>query len=249
MLFVLFVFKSIKSLIPKDLNSDYEERLEKSLADEYIIERETGAKLTLEQAESGLWIKHDNELREMPESDIEKFPTDEERVVFRGLNYIKSSKNYIPNKISNKKVSTLEKLEILKKYDDWFYSDSYKLASDDKKQLIIINIDDNGYKEPQLLFSIQLDFDTGHYYFRPKTKTEKILDKIRNDDEIKLKDFECFDYKKSLNTISLIKTIDKIDKKQDIEFEFFNNILYLKNRKLLSVAEVKILETILKNVC
>ncbi|QYA26684.1 hypothetical protein G3I01_14655 [Gramella sp. MT6] len=52
---------------------EYEKRINESLADEYIIDPETGAKLTLEEAESGHWINHDNEYITIPEKEIENY--------------------------------------------------------------------------------------------------------------------------------------------------------------------------------
>ncbi len=45
---------------------EYERKLKESLKDEFIYDPETGAKITLAEAESGHWIAHDNENRPMP---------------------------------------------------------------------------------------------------------------------------------------------------------------------------------------
>ena len=46
------------------------------MEDEYIIDPETGAKLTLEEAESGHWIAHENEFRTIPDSELNNLPTE-----------------------------------------------------------------------------------------------------------------------------------------------------------------------------
>ena len=53
------------------------------------LDPETGAKLTLEQAESGHWINHDNEYKTTPESEIEKLYSEEAKNAERAINYLK----------------------------------------------------------------------------------------------------------------------------------------------------------------
>ena len=222
--------------------------MNKSLNEEYISEPETGAKLSLEQAQSGYWVKHNNEFATVSEADIEKMHTEKEKIIQRGINYLKSSKNYLSIKIDDSEILQLEKLITLKKYSDWYSSNSYKYI-DENKILIIINIYDDGYTEPVLFFCLNLNFDAGHYYFSPKTRVEKILDIIKSDNQIKLKEFKCNTYRKTKFNVRLINLLKKIDEKRDIEFELLDNKLYIKNCKLLTENEVKIMEKILKKIC
>jgi hypothetical protein len=57
---------------------EQEEIMKQSLDDEFIIDPETGAKLTLEQAESGHWLTHDNESKEITEDAISKLSYEDE---------------------------------------------------------------------------------------------------------------------------------------------------------------------------
>jgi hypothetical protein len=66
--------------------------MRQSLADEFIIDPETGAKLTLEQAESGHWLIRDNESREITEDAISKLPYEDEQTVERALNLLRANK-------------------------------------------------------------------------------------------------------------------------------------------------------------
>ena len=66
----------------------YEEYLEESLEDEHLYDPETGAKITLEQAESGHWINHDNEFKPIDLRGLEKFQTKEEKDSLKALNYL-----------------------------------------------------------------------------------------------------------------------------------------------------------------
>ncbi|MEM5566829.1 hypothetical protein WNY78_17035 [Psychroserpens sp. AS72] len=102
---------------------EQEEKIRRSLAEEYIIDPETGTKLTLEQAESGYWLTHGNEHREIPEEDISKLPYEEQQIVERALNHFRVNKQYLKrDHFENEDFDVLEKSIILSHYDDWTFS-------------------------------------------------------------------------------------------------------------------------------
>ena len=73
---------------------EYDQYLEKSLEDEFLYDPETGAKITLEQAESGHWISHDNEFNPIEYKGFEKLQTPESKKALDGLNYLITSTDY-----------------------------------------------------------------------------------------------------------------------------------------------------------
>ncbi len=68
---------------------EYEKNLKKSLEDEFIIDPETGIKLTLEEAETGIWKTQHKENRIIPRLEIEELAFKEEKQVEIALNYFR----------------------------------------------------------------------------------------------------------------------------------------------------------------
>jgi predicted DNA binding protein len=254
---LFFITKYVKLfLLPSETEKEYQRKLEESLKDEFIIDPETGAKLTLEQAQSGHWIAHDNEFKTVPENEIEKLLTEEEKKFEICKNYLKESNEYKKHKLTDKQLQVLEETKVLSKYDNWSYSDCFNLEYTDGLILLpAVEINDktpvyfsNNYTEPQVLFWLKFDFDMGHYYLREKLSIEKFLDLIKKDDDLKLKNYESFTIRKSNNIIKVIKILEKFENQERIEIEFMDNNLFVKNERLASLEEIKRMEKIIKNL-
>jgi hypothetical protein len=252
-----FIVKFFNLLfLPSKAEKEYEKKLQESLKDEFIIDPETGAKLTLEQAQSGHWIAHDNEFKTLADSEIEKLVTEEEKKVEICTNYLKESKEYKKHKLTDKQIHTLENTKILSKYDNWTYSQCFNTEFADGLVLlasVVINDKTPGYYsttyiEPQVLFWLNFDFDMGHYYLREKSNVEKFLDLIKKDDELQLNNYESFTIRKSHNIIKIIKILEKFENQNRIEIEFMDTNLFVKNEKLATIEEVTRLESIIKSI-
>ncbi|WP_047544843.1 hypothetical protein [Psychroserpens sp. Hel_I_66] len=244
-LFILFL--GFKSDTPKQ--KEYDRKLKESLADEYIIDPETGIKLTLEQAESGHWIAHENEFRIIPEHELEKLPTKDERLAEIALNYLRESKEYLRTELTNEQFDFLEKTKILTEYDDWEYSNPFKF----KKGIVLLpSVELNGtihYKESHLMFWVKIDNINGHYFFREKSSSEKFLDLFRDDDDIKFSDYESFTLKKSHNIILIKNLLKHFENEKKLEIEIDNENLFIKTTKLVNLDDIIRIEKIVKNVC
>lgn len=232
---------------------EYEKRLKNSLDDEFIIDPETGAKLTLEQAESGHWVSHDNEFRTIPQNELNKLPTDEEILAEKAVNYLRESKKYRKTKLTEEQLKTLEDTQILSSYDDWHYSNPYKFNNGlifiPAPELHGMTYYQNDYCESHLMFWVKIIDTNGHYFFREKSSSEKLLDLLRNDDELIIADYECFTIKKS-QSIILVKNILKYfekEKKLEIEIDYDN--LFIKTTKLVNLDDILRIERIIQNVC
>lgn len=254
---LFFVSKYIKLFfLPSEAYKEYERKLQESLKDEFIIDPETGAKLTLEQAQSGHWIAHDNEYKTTSEKEIEKLITQEEKSIEKSKNYLRESKEYRKHKFTEEEILILEKTKTLSKYDSWGYSDCYSIESPKGFAFFpIVEIEDktptyhsNNYIETQIMHWLKFDFDMGHYYLREKSNAEKFLDIIKKDDDLKLKNYESFTIRKSSNIIKIIKILEKFENQERIEIEFMDNNLFVKNERLATLEEIKRLETITKNL-
>ncbi len=228
---------------------EYDRKLKESLKDEYIIDPETGAKLTLEQAESGHWVAHDNEFRTITESELEKLPTEGEKQAETALNYLRESKEYLKTELTEEQFDFLEKTRTLNEYDDWDYSNPFEF----KKGIVLLPaVELNGtinYKESQLMFWVKVDNINGHYYFREKSSSEKLFDLLRNDDEIKFSDYECFTIKKTHNIILLKSILKNFEKEKKLEIEIHDDNLFIKTTKLVNLDDIIRIEKIINNVC
>jgi hypothetical protein len=239
-------------------DQEYERRIKESLADEYIIDPETGARLTLEEAESGHWIQHDNEYNTVSEQEIDKLHTEEQKDAERAINYLRKSKEYRKYRFTESELKILENTKILSKYDDWGYSDSYKIEFCNGYFLMpaVVLIDkvpgyfDTTYNESHIMAWIKLKVNLGHYYLREKTATEKFFDIFKNDDDdIKIKGFESFTFKRSENILKLNDILNKLREAKGVEIEFFDNNIFLKTQKFINVDELLLIEKLVKNVC
>lgn len=235
----------------QDLEDEAEaKRLEKSMEDEHIYNPVTGTKMTLEQAESGHFIQHDNEFYTIPEEDIHKYFSIPEKELAYVLNYLKGEKQYVFVALKKHDQLVLNRSKTLSKYKRW----NFKYAFSSKQHPItILPIEiTQEYLEhhqryhyvreesfPQILVVIQLNFESGHYYLREKTTTEKLSDLIRDDDELKSQRYECFTHQKSENTILLMNMLKKIDTYPGLEIEFIDNKLLLKSEKYMTLDETK----------
>jgi hypothetical protein len=232
-----------------DEQKEYNRKLKESLKDEHIYDPETGAKLTLEQAESGHWITHDNEFRTLTETELKNLPTERIRQAEIALNYLRGSREYIKTKLSEEQLNTLEKTKTLNGYDDWSYSNSFEF---DKGVVLSPSVQLNGtinYEESHLMFWVKVNNINGHYFFREKSSSEKFLDLLRNDDEIKLSDYECFTFKKSHNIILIKNILKNFENEKKLEIEINNKNLFIKTTKLVNLEDIKRVEKIIKNVC
>jgi len=193
---------------PKE--KEYNKKLKRSLQDEYIIDTETGVKLTLEEAESGNWLAHDNEFRTIPKEDLNKLPTEAEKNAEIAINYLRSSTYFRKTKLDANQLKILDKTKILSGYDDWSYSHSYKF----EKGIIFLPAPELNkgyyYCESHIMIWMKIESIEGHYIFKEKTASERFFDLIRNDDDIKLKDYESMTLRSSNKILVINNILSKI---------------------------------------
>lgn len=251
---LIVIVQVCKFFKQSDEDKEYDRKLKESLKDEFIYDPETGTKLTLEQAESGHWIPHNNLNRVKSKEEIEKFYVGREKDAEELINHLKVS-GYEYNKLTNFQIEILEHTKIFEKYDDWSYSNSFSF--DNGKNFIFFpaveynaqNNYQNNFKESQIMFWIKNEKLTGHFYLREKTNFERISDLLRNDDEIKLNDYESFTYKKSNNILNIIRALKLFEKEKELEIEIKGDNLLVKTLKFPNMEDFLRIEKIIKNVC
>ncbi|MCD2260812.1 hypothetical protein [Psychroserpens luteolus] len=222
------------------------ERMKRSLEDAYIIDPETGAKLTLEQAESGHWEGSADEFRAMPEAEIKNLVYKDQQTAQRGLNHLIGSKRFLrQDMFSDEQFDVVERTITLSHYDDWSYSNVFQF----EEGLIFLPAPETNsvgmVTESQLMMWLKIDSINGHYYFREKTKTETFFDKVRNDDELKYATYECFTFKTSRQMLQIKQIIDKLVTFNGLEIEIHNDNLFIKTLRLINKEDVLTFEKIL----
>ncbi len=251
---IYLFYKWMTYMTPEE--KEIERKFQESLDDELITDPETGAKITLEQAESGHWIAHENKNRPKSREELERLYDPRERQVEEAINYLKVSSQYthlecLPQSI----VQLLDKSQILSKYDDWSYSSPYKLTFTDGFFIVpTININsshshhyfNDDYQEIESMFVLNIKNIEGQYFFREKSRIEKVSDRLRPDDVIEVINFECFPIRESVRIIEIKRVIDKMINLEKVEFEFIDDLLLLKNLKLISKEEIIRLEQIIR---
>lgn len=251
-IFFIYYFVSVFKQSNSAEHKEYKRKLKESLSDEFIIDPETGTKITLEEAESGHWVAHDNEFRTVPESDLEKLLTEDEKQAEIALNYLRESKDYRKTELTDEQFDVFDKSKTLNNYDDWSYSNPFSFENG----IVILTAPElhgmtyyqDDYKESHLMFWKKIKNINGHYYLREKSTAEKIFDKFRNDDDLQLEDYECFTFKKSFDLIRINKILEKFKNQKGLEIEFNEDNLFVKTLKLISIEDIKRIEKILKNV-
>lgn len=248
----VFIFIYIRT---KDTKSDKEmhRKLRESLEDEFIYDPETGAKITLEQAVSGNWLPADEETRKRNEEEQGKYDTESEAKVREIVNRLKSQ-GYLSKDLTDGQINTLDATNILSKYDEWSYSHFF------------VNIDNGGgiffpdvrikgsvkgglsFTGMQLMFWIKIEDHRGHYYFREKTSAEKIMDIIRNDDLIKLDNYETFVAKKGNMIVSTIRLMEKFDNEKGLEIEINASDLFIKTLQFPNIEDLERVEKIISTI-
>ena len=252
--FYIVISLIIVALIGKFFENSEEEKeydrvLKESLQDEFIYDPETGAKLTLEQAESGHWISHNNLNRVKSKEEIEKFYFGTEKDAEILINHIRVN-GYEYKELTEFQIEILEKIKIFEKYDDWSYSNSFSF--DNGKNFIFFPAveykTENYFNESQIMFWIQNDKLNGHYYLREKNDFESITDLIRNDDEIKIDGYECYTYKKSNNILNVIRILKILKNEKELEIEIKEENLFIKTLKFPNMDDFLRVEKMIKNI-
>lgn len=251
-LVIIYVFYRFFMLMRK-AEREYNKDLEERLNDEFIYDPDTGARLTLEEAESGHWIHQNNQNRIKSDEEIKTHYFGKERDAEELVNYIKSI-GFKTTKLHDSQIDFLEQSKILSKYDSWTYSDSFTF-NNGKNIFFLTNVayfsnrHQRGYNEQQIMIWIKNSNLTGHVYLREKTIFEIFTETVRKDDEIKLNNYETFIFKKPNNILQLITTLKYFEAEKNLEIEINDGNLFIKTIRYTNLNDFLNNEKILINVC
>ncbi|RZJ67501.1 MAG: hypothetical protein EOO50_05820 [Flavobacterium sp.] len=230
-LIVIFIF--VKILEPTKAEKEEERRLKESLSDEFLYDPETGARFTVEQAEKGTWIAHDNPKRIKSDEEINKYYSGSEIVVEQIANHLKSAgcERY---EFTEEEISILSETKMLSNYDDWSYSSVFRFPESDDlvffPTVLVSNTNRHGsfFRGQQMLFWLAVDHGFGHYYLRERRPFEKFFDLIKSDDEFEIDGMEVFTIAKSEEPLKTRHLLEKFALSQEIEIELNGSSLFVK---------------------
>lgn len=218
-----------------------EKRLEESMQDEFLTDPETGMKITLEEAEEGLWPQQD-EFATMPAHEIEKLPTEEAKQAARTLNFFLENKNYLRTELAKNEESFLDETAILGNHGDWSYSSAFESAS--SPLIVLMPV----LEFKHLMYWVQLDATYGHYFFRSKTNTEKLFDRFISDDDINFENYECFTIQASKDPKRLMPILELFAALKNVELEFMEDHFFVRTTSPVNVKDVAVLESIVEQL-
>lgn len=248
--FLIFIVTIIGALIyffafSKTSKSDREEekKLRKSLEDDFIIDPETGAKLTLEQAQSGIW--NDEEVTYYdPKTDPLVSP---EYFEFSKLvDYYKLNSDYEVHIISDADVEFLESSLMFQKYSYWAFYHSFGHIS--KNTIVSFVLVELNVKTDQLLYWLKDVSFSGHYKLYEISNTDKKIMSLSGVNGTFFNNYYCEPIKKTFYEIELFKFFEKIATINNLEIELLNSNLLIKTKNNVTQQDIDRLEEFLKQV-
>ena len=228
-------------------NTVYKEQLNKSLEDEYIIDQETGAKLTLEQAQSGNW--NPEEVTYFSEEDVAKHYSEDFQNMYATKYYLEQQKAYNTIELEDSFLEFISTKLIFAKYDNCSFTDSFINKSTQTKILFSwVEMQQTNYSEIQLLFWVKISNFTGHYYLSEKNKSEQIAIKLANKDALFFNDYYYEILKASFSNGYELGILEKCAAEKRIEVEILNDTLFIKTTDLASIKDIKRIEQLIESL-
>ena len=257
-IFWIFIGCIVLAILQKFFESskvekDEENAMRLRLEDPYIYEPETGVKLTLEEAESGNWIGHDNENRIRSAEEIEKYYSGYEKTLEDISNHIKATGESF-QKLTEEDIKILDNIHLLSKYDSWSYSHSFNYKIGNCRVIFpqVVyegNLHNPSFSGVQFLFWLKVNDVSGHYFLRNKNLHEKAFDLINLDDAFRIRGFEVFTIKECKNVIPIIHLLKSFENEENLELEISGENFFIKTVDEPTKNRFLHLENIVKNVC
>ena len=228
-------------------------RLDKRLADESIIEPETGAKLMLEQAEAGQWIYSGPVKQKYTEEEISNLDTPEEKEAYRTLNHIAASDLYKPSSLRNEDIDFINASRMFAKYNSWAYVSAFELTHRPGK-LIIPTVcirsqtayqDD--FEESQLLFWIYLEHDYGDYHITEKTTAQKLARLLSKSKGLVTKNYNVEVLRESPSLVRTLQLLKVFEDVKSLEIDLLEHNLLVKTTRAINPADLVKLEELIGN--
>lgn len=217
-------------------------RLKKRLDDPRIYDPETDTYITLEEAESGVWDIDDSSKKRTSKEIEETFH--EQEIIVQDICRELEREGFVKakNPLSEEQFTTFEKLKLLDQLDEnWGYSNFYER---DTLTAIILNI----HHTSEFAVSMLVKDVSGHYVFKEKTVSDRILDTIRPDDDIKVENYECYTIQKTKTTRAVENIMFEINKHKHIEVEVLPGQLFIKTTRPVQSTDLFMLLNLTRKI-
>lgn len=237
--FVLILIVAFQSKTTAE--KEEEARLQKSLEDDRIFDPETGVYISLEEAESGVWSTDDREKHYMPEQQL----SEEGDNLKMTINFLNNNEYYTKTgSLPDAEYAIIESSKILSKYEDWFYSNTLKF----EKGYVFLPMVEEGFDGSLLMFLVKINSLKGHYYLREKETAEKFFDLLRKDDDLSLKGYESFTFRRSKNIQEINQFLKIFEGEKGLEIEINDTYLLIKTLKLVNIEDIKRIERVILHI-
>lgn len=246
---VIFLVAIGYLLFRKRPDDDAEEKLiKKRLEDPFIYDPETGAKITLGQAESGSWLLPDEEQREKYEDEQAKFYNHAELAEREVVVRLRKT-GYVYRKFSEQEIDELESTLLLGQYDSWSYDHSYYSGTTNTHICFVtvsrLRDHRRTMHDTQLLFRKKISNHGGHYYFWEKTAADKFIGLFSRHTGIDFPVYGTQIITKSGNTLYIKKLVEKFTAEKDLEIEIKGENLFIKTLKPVNIFDLDRIEKII----
>jgi hypothetical protein len=246
LIFIIYISYKFFTFQTKE-QKKYEERMKNSLQEQYIIDPETGAKLTLEQAESGIW--DENQVEYFTETDYAKILVEEEKNVELAIDVYRKNNHYTKTKFDDSEIEFLENTLTLSKYDEWDYSNC--LANENRTKIFFVpsvRIANLNYRESQTMYWVKIQNMNGHYHLYEVNKAEKILLNTTQRNSVFYNNYYCKTLRKSHHDTDLRNLLNKVTELKGFEFEIINDHLFIKSTRLVCKTDIDSAEKLINKV-
>lgn len=227
------------------------EKTEVEFEDDLLYDPETNSKITLEQAESGIWlVKDEGHDRIVPESEIEaNYP--EYRKEWRRIQNLLIENGYMSQDFTHEGEAKLRQLVILRNYSERHFGMPY--VGPEGTAIFELDVRETIGRQKtnnqMLMANKQLEDDFGHYVFTPKTVADRLYDFVEDDDFVFIEGYETHQVSATENVLKLNRLLKIFGTTEAVfEIEIDKDEIFLKHSRLPNVADTKCIISVLEKL-
>ena len=185
-LFVIFYW-SMKRTPKVDPEAD---GFEDDFEDDYILDKESGLLFTISEAESGNYDLEEVKSRKLIGDERYKYYIPDE-VELLDMQDALESQGVQKIELTDDEIKKLASFTLAHYRTEDAFISVFQFPQN-RFRLILPRFENDGDNQYYPLIWFMNPKLTGNYFFRPKTIGEQFTDKFRNDDEIRIENYECF---------------------------------------------------------
>lgn len=238
--------KGFVTKLKKESKSDkeYFKNLKTSLEDAYIIDPETGAKLSLEQAESGNWNSDEVEYYD---DEKDPFLSDEYRFFKESSSYYIENLKYEFKEVADDAIDLIESLHMFAKYSEYFFFKTFsKVEKNTMIGFVAVSLANIEYSRTNQLFCWikNLGF-SGHYILIEKSKVEEKLLQLNGVNLKTFGSYHCEPIEKSTYESQLFDLFSKFSEIKGLDIEYKEGHLFFKTKNEMTQEDINRFEALL----